>query len=463
MKKRATSIFLTLLLLWEVLYYLGWINPRHLSHPLGALQVLVDPKFLKAFGVILSQIAFSSLIGGTIGLGLGALISQSSWVAQLTVRFLRIGLWVPFLVLWAIPPLWSNAIAPFYLAVGCTAVVLFTCYHFLTLRIVLGLRWKQTLLLLGKFIILQALLFSLLFSQVLSEFGWIWLFIQRRLSLDVIYSFFILLMLFIFLLDRVFQSDFDKTANTRAKALFKELASASPSSLWGAMLLVIIFLIFWQFFSSTSLGRDLPLATPLDVLQAGYRLLASGTDKQYAPGEPIWRNTDIVVSVLEVIIGLTLGGCAALLVSNRMSVRDTLRSFMLPLIPLTFAVPIFVPAILPLFGVNRLGLVSLSTILGVGLLTFFPFIQVLWGMRNHPFPFRVLLATDDALPFAFVGMLFGELSGAAAGLAFFIAGARSVNWFNEAMAASLITICLFIILSSTLRILVKHLYFPAEN
>lgn len=457
MKKAALSGFFIFLILWETLYHLGWINPKPLSHPMAILQTLADLKFLNAFGVMLFQLAFASLIGGTIGLCLGALIFQSSWLSQSTVRFLRIGLWVPFFILWAIPPLWSDPFVLSYLAIGAIAVVLFSCYQFLTMRLTLRLPWHQTFLLLGRLVILQALLFLLVFPKLYSETGWAWLFIQRRLSLDVIYSFFTLLILLLFLLGRAFRSSFDETASARANVLLKELANASLASLGGAILLGLICVILWQLFS-ISLGQHLLLGAPLEILQAGYRFLILGTGKESAVGEPIWQNTDIIVSVVEVIGGLILGGCTALLVSNSMSVRGTFKSFMLPLIPLTYAVPIFVPAVLPLFGINRLGLVSLSTIVGITLLTFFPFSQVLWGMRNHPFPLRVLLAADDALPFAFVGMFFGELWGAVAGLGFLVAAAFSANHLNEAMAVSLITICLFIILSFTLRVAAKRLY-----
>jgi hypothetical protein len=62
------------------------------------------------------------------------------------------------------------------------------------------------------------------------------------------------------------------------------------------------------------------------------------------------------------------------------------------------------------------GFVFWQKVLAVGCLTFFPFVQALWGLCKHPWPYRVLLAVDDAFPIAFVTMLFAELMAATAGL-----------------------------------------------
>jgi len=48
-------------------------------------------------------------------------------------------------------------------------------------------------------------------------------------------------------------------------------------------------------------------------------------------------------------------------------------------------------------------------VIAVGCLTFFPLVQTLWGLRNHSWPLRILLAVDDALPIAFVAMSLGSL------------------------------------------------------
>jgi hypothetical protein len=57
--------------------------------------------------------------------------------------------------------------------------------------------------------------------------------------------------------------------------------------------------------------------------------------------------------------------------------------------------------------------------MGVGLLTFFPLVQTSWGFSNAPLPrCWLIIAIDDALPIAFVAMLFGELYASTAGVGF---------------------------------------------
>jgi hypothetical protein len=81
-------------------------------------------------------------------------------------------------------------------------------------------------------------------------------------------------------------------------------------------------------------------------------------------------------------------------------------------------------------------------------LSFFPFVQALWGLRNQPIKVQLLLAADDALPFAFVGMLFGETMNAVAGLGFMLSTTQRLS---ESLAVSVAALGLLIGLSSGLR------------
>ena len=101
----------------------------------------------------------------------------------------------------------------------------------------------------------------------------------------------------------------------------------------------------------------------------------------------------------------------------------------------------------------------------VGFLTFFPFIQALWGLRNHPLYFSIFLAIDDALPVAFVAMMLGELWAATAGLGFMMTIASATRQTDNGLAEFLITAALLVALSAILRSIAKRLYFsehPAE-
>lgn len=67
------------------------------------------------------------------------------------------------------------------------------------------------------------------------------------------------------------------------------------------------------------------------------------------------------------------------------------------------------------------------------------------------------MALDNALPYAFFGMLFGETFASTKGVGFFIAVARSSGYRTEALAASLITLALMIVVSIILRLILKRL------
>jgi hypothetical protein len=97
-------------------------------------------------------------------------------------------------------------------------------------------------------------------------------------------------------------------------------------------------------------------------------------------------------------------------------------------------------------------------IVAVSLLTFFPLVQTLWSLKEYPLSCRILLAVDEALPFAFVAMLLGELYGATAGLGFYIVVARATLSMPETIAASLITWSLLALFSFILRFVTKRLF-----
>jgi hypothetical protein len=49
---------------------------------------------------------------------------------------------------------------------------------------------------------------------------------------------------------------------------------------------------------------------------------------------------------------------------------------------------------------------------------FYPFIQAFWVTRDQPLFSRLLFAMETALPYAFTGMIYGEMMNATAGLGF---------------------------------------------
>lgn len=471
-KGLAILILSSLLLLWELLYRLGLTDRTLFSHPIGTLKVLVDLGFLTKFTFVLIVVAFTSLLGGAIAVFLGFLIMRSVWVTQATLPSLRTGRWVPFLVYWALPiwpPQEGYHYDPIFWAWIATLapIVLATCYSYLSARSIIGLGWRETRALVVRESFIQTLLISLVSQGLVSPYGWHQFFLPEGGELTVGYTALFLLVAFLFLLNLASRSSFNNTAATRATVLLNEVASRSRRSLWGGVLLGVICLIIWHLLSL--FGFYPLISSPLDSLKAAYRLLAIGTGIPKAD-KTIWG--DIGISLLEVTGGLILAGAAALLVCKRISTNSTFRSLVILLLPLTYVVPIVLPLflfywLLAIPSLPRvLGTASfpLQTTAGVAFLAFFPFVQALWGLRTLPLFCRILMAVDEALPFAVVAMFFGEVMHAVAGLGFFTLVARHLTHrVTEGIATSLISVALLVILSSTIRWIVKRHYFPTQS
>ncbi|MGH7772490.1 MAG: hypothetical protein ACREQA_09680, partial [Candidatus Binatia bacterium] len=96
-----TSIFLVvvgLLFLWDVAYYAGIRNPNLFPHPFRVFRLLGASDYLRGFLAMLRLIILCFVPGGLIGVALGSLILRSSWLTQGMLRFLCLGLWLPFLL-----------------------------------------------------------------------------------------------------------------------------------------------------------------------------------------------------------------------------------------------------------------------------------------------------------------------------------------------------------------------------
>ncbi len=436
-RKVVLIISLGVVLIWELLFYLGIIDSSRFSHPLGTIEAFRNLDFLLAFGKTLFDVFLASLLGVAIGLVLTVLISQSSWLIQTAIRLFRLGLWAPFFIFWGIPNwLFPTAVA---------AVSLFTCYRFLSIR--MGNSWplRNGIGEVHRQAILHALLFYLLF-QIWSVNGWMSLGVSK---VDTAYAILVLLLLFVFFLDRLFRSNFPTVAETRGTVLVKEIASRRRSSFWGVGFLIIVCLAAWQLLSDQIL-RHFRVGSPLAVLDTLYPLLAAG--------EVFF---DIGVSLLEVLAGLVLGGGVAVFIFHNMSHRAPFRNVMFAFLPLTFIVPIM----FRLVEINWMGwdVSSWRTALDVGLLTFYPFVLVLWGLRNSPLVCQILLAADNTLPYAFLAMLFGEQVASSKGLGFYIAWTRAISSIDRSLGGALLTFGLLVLLSFILRSTAKRLYFAESS
>jgi len=453
----AVFVVLGLLLIWQVLVDLGLIDPVRFSHPTAVLQTFGDGKFLRRLLAMFVQLAVVLFLGGLIGLTIGALGSRTSWLALSLLRFLRIGFWIPFFVFWPLP-IWPPKEGYLYdpiiwvWLVSVATVSLSTCYSYLAARFILGLERRKLYHHLLRLMILESFFISLISQAWVGEYGWISYFVMRQGGTAYGYAALLVMVTFLFLIELSFRSSFILTAQLRSTTITKELPKANRRSLWGVFLFVLMCLVAWHLLR-VPLMRYLSLASPIEILKAAYGMVVAGSPTSKVD-VPMWQH--LTVSFVEMSVGLMISGGAALVVRKLLSSFGTFRTIVLPLLPLTYSVPLVVP----LLFIHWMGLIGpkLATLV-IAFISFYPFIEVLWGFRDRPLFFQILLAVDEALPFAFAGMLFGELWGTVAGLGYFMELSRAYFRIQDGVAVSLMTLLLLVVLSSILRWIVKRLYF----
>jgi ABC-type nitrate/sulfonate/bicarbonate transport system permease component len=299
-----TTIFLCLvfiLFLWDLAYFLGIRDPTRFPHPFVIFKALGDVEFLRGLPGMLRQIIFSLVSGWVLGVAIGSLVLYNSWLSEATIRFLRIGLWLPFLVIFAVPE-------TFWL--GIAAVTLCSCYHFLAGRSLLGLQGNELRRYVAREATLQALFISLI-SQIWVQ-RWMWFIFAWPRNPAMGFGVLAVLVVFLGFVNWVFRSNFDVIAEMGSTVLSKELSGAGWQSFLGVLLLTVACLATWQLFSASRF--NFLHSSLLEALKAAYYLFMSGE---------IWG--DIGRSLLELVGGIVLGGSIALVVFALLSTTMTLE------------------------------------------------------------------------------------------------------------------------------------------
>lgn len=435
-----TSIFfgiVGLLFIWDLIYFLGITDPTHLPHPFRLFNLFSDSELFRGFRTMVRQIIFLFVPAGIVGMAAGCLIELNSSLTNVLLRFFRIGLWLPFFMIFALPDKF---------ALGLAAVMLCSCYHYLIARFYLELQGYAALTYVGRETFLQAWLISLI-SQIWGG-PWKWYEFSARFAPSDGFTCLAMLIVLSFLVNWFFRSNFDLTAQRRKIILAREFDNANWNTLRGTFLITIVCLLIWLTFSQ--LWPELVSSSPLDVLKAGYALFKSGE---------LWG--DIGISLLEIAIGIVLGAALVLPVFAVISNVPSVRSLFFRLLPFTYISPI----VLWLFAFMLVPswIYFWHKVIAVGFLTFFPLIQAMWALHDHSWFYRLSLATDDALPIAFVIMLFGELMAATAGLGFMMTVASATYQIDKSLVGFLVTIALLIALSAALRSIAKQLNSTAPS
>lgn len=93
----------------------------------------------------------------------------------------------------------------------------------------------------------------------------------------------------------------------------------------------------------------------------------------------------------------------------------------------------------------------------IALFLVYPMAATLWSYRGAGIARRFLLAVEEGLPYAFIGMVFAESWAGIAGLGFAIRLMGATGHIAEAISTSFITFGLLAIISSVLRLVIKRM------
>jgi ABC-type nitrate/sulfonate/bicarbonate transport system permease component len=431
------------------------LSALNYSFFVDVLRVLADPAFLRGFGNLLLISVMASMIGGGLGVAVGKLVELADWLSRSTIRLLRLGMWLPFFVFWALPiwrpgtgkysgvVVWLTTITLGVIAAGPT-VLLASCYFHLSSRVLLKVEGRRLQLRMAPAVFLLALFISLLWQLFFpSIWPWKWLItgsISAASSAAVI-----LVMAIVILTNLLSEWSFDRGQDAPTLIFMSGLHRRDSRSLAGALLVLVLALFLWQL-SAPILKSFLSIEPPLAVGRAVHRLLVAGTEALHESRPTIWP--DIRLSPQEIAGGLVLAGVTGIFAATAFKRSQGLVS-------LTYVTPVVLASQIILW----VGIGIWQKILTIAFFSFFPFAQALWSYRNFTLPSRLLGAIDETLPYAFVGMVFSEAYAATGGLGFVILVAAAKGYIAEAIATALITFGLLAIISCLLRFVVKRLSF----
>lgn len=404
--------------------HLGW---RHLQKGLESLAIL--------FGL-------TCFPGGFIGTALGYLFVQNAKLASASLSILRIGQWVPFVIWSAL--VWLLVIASgqrpgryiFVWTIGIPAVLLGTCYNFLYLRHLLRLDWRRSVFETAALACNRALLIAVILALTV----WLGNWVLYPGNQDVIrhYVAASILGLFLFIVNWVYRTGIGRGSVLLREILIDDLSRRNEASHWWTSLLFLSFILLWHLASSFGYFRVSPAA----VFNTAVSLLLEFE---------MWR--DIRVSLVEVFTGIAISAILSFFIVALLS-DSKLKHRIVSLLSLTYVTPlVLLPAWqgwLLSFGTQANTLPWQSTC--VACFSFYPIMQTVWALRKESRSCTVLVAAEQALPYGFAAVLYGEMMSATAGLGFAVVVAGATSHTEKAFAIFLITLILFNGLSSILRL-----------
>lgn len=402
--------------------------------------------------------------GGLIGTALGYLIVQNSKLASASLNLLRIGQWVPFVLSWALVSMLFMAPGQqpgryfFVWTVSIPAVFLGTFYHFLCMRHLLQLDWRTCVTETARLAVMRALFITLVMALSI----WLphWAVNPENTNVLRHYVAVAVLALFLVVVNWTYRSGIEQSAVSHREMILANLSRRSDGSAWTAAFIILFVVAIWHLFSL--IGNF--SVSPVRVFNAAVSLFSAAE---------IWR--DMRISLLEIFAGVIFSGALAFIVSATLLTNSSLRRWMLPFLSVTFVIPIVMLPAWHGWILHRGAPLSSSlwtatcvpcfvwTAICVACLSFSPLMQTVWALREEPLFCRILLAPEQALPYGFAAMLYGEMMSSTAGLGFAVVVAAPSYQTEKAFVIFLLTLSLLIGLSSTLRLLARWRYFSGVS
>jgi ABC-type nitrate/sulfonate/bicarbonate transport system permease component len=409
--------------------------------PPGSVPEVIGGEYLRR-GLRLIAIVFglTCLSGGLIGVVLGSLIARNTQFSSVGIQILRFAQWLPFLtwyvlILLALVPLDQQPGRYIYLwTISIPAVAFAACYHYLCRRIVSQQDWKQTISEAAMFSVFRAIYVSV----VLALSAWMQSWINWPLQPVVHFFVFIALALFLLAVNWIYRSGLVDIAVSLEENLDEKLHRQNGGSFAAIGSLAVLFFVLWELLSEIGVVQ----VSLIEVSKAVAVLIVNAD---------MWIN--IGVSLAEILSGLMFNALVTLALYATTSNSNLLGRVFVRMVPTTFVARI---VLLPIW-LHMLAHKSLNFIFwipsSVVVFCFYPFIQAFWVTRDQPLFSRLLFAMETALPYAFTGMIYGEMMNATAGLGFAMVSAGAGAQTSVGLAVFLITFSLFVLLTLITRIM----------
>ena len=292
-------------------------------------RLLTNRTFLIDLGSLLVITGVVSLSAGGFGVLASKLVQCNEWLANSIQRLLRLGMWLPFFVLWGLPvwrsgkqnywelEVWLGTITLGVAAAGPT-VFLGACYHHLAARNLATSHRGR-----ARFIVLRSIFVLALFVSILWQLffvtAWPWKWTNSEFYMVAGWTAAALIVGVESVINAVTGWSLGRDIESLQVVLTKESPLRASGSFIGAVGITIACLIAWQLCSD--FFQEIP--TPTETIRSAYALLVTGTANVFKGAGTIWN--DLQVSLIEIAGGLAVAVLIALFFSEVISSKTSLK------------------------------------------------------------------------------------------------------------------------------------------